>query len=242
MGLGLGVAAMPTPAQAQTLLVITNSLGEWGDMSQSFERFAGDLVGDTIAKSGQYRKVYEFNAIDAEARNQSFTQFWNQLVAERQSGEQIDIFEQDHTTERLLGITDPTTGTDATPLIPVGFIRRFYSSGCSNWGQFTAVADGSNIKVDPSLPYIQDLRKAEVGEYVIHANDNMQSLFVLPLLLSEMRTGESWLTAGLHASNRFDEMVGGETRMGPRRRPKNARAAHHAGPGAAAGQPSRHRM
>jgi hypothetical protein len=85
-------------------------------------------------------------------------------------------------------------------------VRRHFSSGCSNWGRFTADADGGSIKVD-RWGYTSHMSRLGVQEYVIHANDNSTGPLSYPLLAAEFRKGGSWLEGGKRAFENEDNLT-----------------------------------
>ncbi|MGK5089558.1 hypothetical protein WDW86_18560 [Bdellovibrionota bacterium FG-2] len=192
------------PARADTLMVISDSGGMFGDKSlnQAMEHFGAGLAISAMKKN--YRRVVDWYAADQGPEDDYIERIlWARSVIDsQQPGEKIDVFAMQHSGESFLNLGRQKTGEK---LFPPGMIRRVFSSGCSNWGDFTAKADGTNLAVErSSSDFSGHMKRLGVEEYVIHANMNGTGPFSYPLLASEMGIGGSWLEAGKRAFDKAD--------------------------------------
>lgn len=205
--LTLGLALTQSSAWAETLLIIASSesLFDSDRSSLAFERFGNNLVEVNLYP--HYRKIYRWQAIEAEAGGEHFPVLWNRILMERLPGEKIDVFVMEHGP---YGVLEYGLAEDE---IPAGFIRRYYSTGCKAWGWIKGSADLSSYdwrrvrRKDQTHDNSVRLKQLEVEEYILHANNNSTTLFLLPYLLNEMSKGGSWLEAGKRAFDRMDDFA-----------------------------------
>ncbi len=210
-----------TNAQADLLLVVSSSQEMFGppSTSQVFERFGAQLVSTSL--KGNYRKVYTWSEIGAP---QSLDKTWQEILNESRAhaNEPIDIFAMEHGPNDVplvqireletlfdklpVGQTSSSLNQKLLSIIPENSIRRFYSTACAQWGEFSTSLDGRTFKSNQTH-ISENLRTLGVKEYLIHANDNSTGLFTLPYLLSAFRKGESWITGGKKAMDRFDSAM-----------------------------------
>jgi hypothetical protein len=181
-------------ARADTLLVVSSSGGMFGDagLNAAMENFGAKLVSGALGS--QYRAVYIWRATDGT----SVDSFARAAVRAQQPDEPMDVFALEHTDPSFLpGMAQE----DVEKIFPFGMIRHLFSSGCSNWGDFTADPDGKNPKFTKGT-FSDHMVRLGVQEYVIHANLNATGPLSYPLLAGELRHGGSWIDAGKRA---FDE-------------------------------------
>lgn len=185
-------------AGADTLLIISDGEGMYGgnQMNLAMEHFGGELAASAISKN--YRKTYQW--FDSEGI--PFDSLWTKILSERQPGEPIDVFAMEHGSDGM-----PLSQLDDLSSVPTGFIRRFFSTGCSNWGDFTAAPDGSALKIDDFDQTNHDsFKDLGIQEYIVHGNTNAP-LLEIPLLLSRFRDGGSWLTEAAKAYDLSDSLL-----------------------------------
>ena len=189
-------------ANAQTLLIISDSGEIFGDgaPSEAMENFSITMVSHAL--SPQYRKIYGWSALGKV----TLDTVWATILKERAPTEKIDIFAMEHgpNASMLDSLSSPRA-------IPGDFIRRFYSTACQNWGNFTANADGTEAKGTPNDALLSEFKNLGVEEWVIHANNNATGLLSLPYLLAEFRKGDSWISGAARATQRVDHDLAGLT-------------------------------
>ncbi len=186
------------PSKADTLMIISNGGGMYGNEQNNLtiENFGIELVASSLKKN--YRKIYRWSGYGGKP----LKDFVVELVKEQKSGEPMDVFSMQHGDSSFL----PNMSVlEVESLIPTKMIRRLYSTGCSNWGRFTADADGSKLKASRS-EFSKHMSRLGVEEYIIHANDNYTGPVSLPLLLSEFKSGDSWIVSGRKSFIKLDEL------------------------------------
>ncbi len=200
--------AAATPSHADTLMVISDSGGMFGDKSlnQAMEHFGAGLAISAMKKN--YRRVVELYGADGlQPRTPKALDWARKVVETQEPGEKIDVFAMQHSGNSFLSIGGPQV---VEAIFPKGMVRRVFSSGCSNWGDFTANADGSDLKIQSQGDFNEHLKRLGVEEYIIHANMNGTGPFTYPLLASEMSTGGSWIEAGKRAFDKSDLIASSE--------------------------------
>ncbi|MEK6704775.1 MAG: hypothetical protein AABZ06_03220 [Bdellovibrionota bacterium] len=193
--------------KADTLLVISDSGGSYGSNDLLVEVFGADLIAENIKSS--YRKIYKWiNSESTKEQEEEQKSLLRRIVAERINNERLDIFSLMHANGSLVSNVPIN---DAAKILPVGFLRRFYSTGCSEWGYFEldfknnpASTTFKRKSSDIYFDYIQELG---ADEFIIHANNNYTGLISLPYLAKGFRSASSWAAGAIQAFKHVDDTL-----------------------------------
>jgi hypothetical protein len=185
-------------AQADTLMIISSSSGMYGDAKANLamETFGLDLVASSLKKN--YRKVYQWSKYSTK----SLKDFAIEVVREQAAGEALDVFSMQHGD---LSFLPEMSSAEVESIIPFKMIRRVYTTGCSEWGRFSADPDGQKLQISQAK-FSDHMKRLGVEEYIVHANDNYTGPVSLPILLSDLKNSSSWIVDGKKSFLKMDDL------------------------------------
>ncbi len=150
--------------QADQLLVILEAKTEKAIIDWAAERGAKLYIQNKLRS--KYDKIYFFQDTNPTLTMRGIL---NRAIKERSAQERLDVLAFQHGPK-----TTPFNGLfnhEVEKLLPYGYIRHLYSSGCDNWGK---IKFGSLDKIESISKYNLSKHLANLGvdSYIIYVNVN----------------------------------------------------------------------
>jgi hypothetical protein len=187
--------------KADSLLLVTSVRQSWKSGTAAGENAIGVYAKYTLNK--KYRKIYWWCEFCSVLRQPSGLSLLQRIVAERLEGERLDVVSVQHGPDRtFMPDVDPK---EIERLLPVGFIRSLFSTGCNMYGLSKIDPESGQATIN-RFYFPTHLANLGVDEFILYTGINTSFPTIANSLFSAIRSPGSWLTNLIPVMRKVDEI------------------------------------